>query len=65
MKAFIQKVSSASVSVDDETVGAIGKGLLVLWGVAEGDSESDVRYLAEKSVIFVYFPTTKAISIAP
>jgi len=44
----IQRVSSASVSVDGETVGRIGPGLLVLLGVAQGDAETDIAYVAGK-----------------
>lgn len=49
MKAVLQRVSSASVAVDGETVGAIGQGLMVLLGVEKGDADSDTRYLAEKT----------------
>ncbi len=45
----IQRVSSASVSVDGSIVSAISRGLLVLLGVAEDDAEADARYLAEKT----------------
>lgn len=50
MRAVVQRVRSASVSVDDHVVGEIGKGLLVLLGVGKDDSEEDVRYLSEKIV---------------
>lgn len=49
MRAVLQRVSSARVVVENETVGEIGPGLAVLLGVEEGDSESDARYLAEKT----------------
>jgi len=49
MRAVLQRVSWARVVVDKETVGEIGPGLAVLLGVEEGDSESDARYLAEKT----------------
>lgn len=49
MRAVIQRVSEASVSVDRETVGAIGQGLLVLLGVAQGDTPQEAAYLAEKT----------------
>ena len=49
MKAVIQRVSKASVSVDAETVGSIGPGLVVLLGVAQGDTVDDARRLAEKT----------------
>ena len=49
MKAVLQRVSSASVVVADETVGAINQGLLVLLGVEKGDEDSDTRYLVEKT----------------
>jgi D-tyrosyl-tRNA(Tyr) deacylase len=48
MRAVIQRVNRASVEVDGRTVGRIGTGLLVLLGVAKGDTEQDVAYLAEK-----------------
>ena len=48
MKAVIQRVTSASVEVDGQTVGRIQAGLLVLLGVAKGDGESDGRYLVDK-----------------
>jgi D-tyrosyl-tRNA(Tyr) deacylase len=50
MRAVIQRVSRASVTVDGETVGEIGAGLLVLLGVSVDDSEADAGYLAEKTV---------------
>jgi len=49
MRAVLQRVSSARVAVEKETVGEIGEGLMVLLGVEEGDGESDARYLAEKT----------------
>ena len=48
MKAVIQRVTRASVHVEGQTVGQIGSGLLVLLGVAKGDTETDSRYLIEK-----------------
>ena len=50
MRAVIQRVSQARVSVAGKETGAIGSGLLVLLGVKEGDSEKDASYLAEKTV---------------
>ena len=49
MRLVIQRVQNASVTVDGETVSAIGKGLLVLVGVENGDSEEDVKWLAGKT----------------
>ncbi|MBS0663407.1 MAG: D-tyrosyl-tRNA(Tyr) deacylase [Verrucomicrobia bacterium] len=48
MRAVIQRVSSAQVTVAGEIVGRIGPGLLVLVGVQLGDTEEDGRWLAEK-----------------
>lgn len=48
MRAVIQRVSSASVVVDGQTVGACGKGYLILLGVAEGDTELDADLLCKK-----------------
>lgn len=50
MKAVIQRVRSAQVCVDGERVGACGKGLMVLLGVAADDTEEDARLLAAKMV---------------
>jgi D-aminoacyl-tRNA deacylase len=46
--AVVQRVSSASVRVDDRTVGAIERGVLVLLGVERGDAASDAEYIAGK-----------------
>lgn len=48
MRAVVQRVNEASVSVDDEIVGAIGRGLLVYLGAAEEDTDKDLRYMADK-----------------
>lgn len=50
MRALIQRVCSASVTVDGEVVGAIDAGLLVLLGVGHGDGADEVAFLAEKIV---------------
>jgi len=49
MRAVVQRVSQASVVVSQETVGAIGQGLMVLLGVAREDASADAVYLAEKT----------------
>ena len=48
MKSLVQRVSRASVSVNDDVVGKIGPGLVVLLGIARDDSQDDARYLANK-----------------
>jgi D-tyrosyl-tRNA(Tyr) deacylase len=48
MRAVIQRVSSASVTVDGEVVGKIGRGLLILVGVGHSDTEAAADYLVEK-----------------
>ena len=48
MRAVIQRVTEASVEVDGATVGRIGPGFLVLLGVARGDDEQDVAWMADK-----------------
>ena len=48
MRCVVQRVSSASVTVNGETVGAIGQGLMVLIGVSDEDTEADLKYMAEK-----------------
>lgn len=48
MRTVLQRVTYASVCVDGEVVGKIGKGLLVLLGVCDEDTESDLTYMADK-----------------
>lgn len=48
MRAVLQRVTRASVRVEGETVGEIGRGLVVLVGVAHDDAEPDAVYLSEK-----------------
>ncbi len=48
MRALVQRVTSASVSIEGETVGKIGQGFLILLGVKEGDTPELSDYLAEK-----------------
>lgn len=50
MRIVIQRVQNASVSIGGEVVSAIGKGLLVLVGVENGDTEEDMRWLCGKTV---------------
>ena len=56
MKALLQRVTRASVSVGGEVVGRIGQGLVVFVGVASGDTEKDAQYLAQKIVSLRIFP---------
>ena len=56
VRLVIQRVSEASVSVDDEIVGAIGTGLLVLVGVRDGDDEETAQRLATKTAELRIFP---------
>ena len=56
MRAVIQRVSRASVTVEGRAVSEIGPGLLVLLGVAQGDAESDADYLADKVANLRIFP---------
>jgi len=50
VKALIQRVSSGSVTVDNETVGSIEKGLVVLLGVTHSDSEKDIDFIINKII---------------
>ncbi|MFC1900319.1 D-aminoacyl-tRNA deacylase [Chloroflexota bacterium] len=49
MKALLQRVTGASVSISGEVVGEIGQGLVVFVGVADGDTERDADYLVQKT----------------
>jgi len=48
LRAVIQRVTRANVKVDNQTIGEIEKGLVVLLGVSKNDSQADADYLAEK-----------------
>ena len=48
MRAVVQRVKEADVSVDNQITGSINKGLMVLLGVEEGDTEADAVYMADK-----------------
>lgn len=56
MRVVAQRVSSASVKVDGELTGSIGGGLLILLGVARGDTEADAEYLVAKLAGLRIFP---------
>jgi len=65
MKALVQRVTGASVSVSGRVMGKIGQGLVVLLGIARADSEEDARYLASKIVnlrIFAQEASENALS---
>lgn len=50
MRAVIQRVNHAKVTIDGNVRGEIGRGLLVLLGVGEGDEEKDLRYIEKKTL---------------
>jgi len=56
VRAVVQRVAEASCRVEGEPVGAIGPGLVVLLGVAHGDTEKDAEYLADKVLHLRVFP---------
>ncbi len=57
MRVVIQRVKKASVKIDKKIVGQIGRGLVVLLGVGEGDKESDAEFLVEKIINLRIFET--------
>jgi D-tyrosyl-tRNA(Tyr) deacylase len=56
LKAVLQRVTRASVAVGGETVAAVGRGLVVLLGAAQGDGPDDARKLAKKTAELRIFP---------
>jgi len=56
VKALVQRVSEASVSTGGGVVGRIGRGLVILVGIASGDTEKDINYLVPKIVNLRIFP---------
>lgn len=61
MRLVIQRVSRASVSIGGEIHSAIGPGLMVLVGIADGDTEEDVRWLAAKTAAMRIFPDDNGV----
>ena len=61
MRAVVQRVSSASVTVDGRVAGAIGRGLLILVGIAVDDTESDATYVGEKIAGLRVFPDDEGL----
>ncbi|TVR39710.1 MAG: D-tyrosyl-tRNA(Tyr) deacylase [Cryomorphaceae bacterium] len=59
MRAVIQRVAEASVQVENQVVGAIGKGLLILLGIEHDDDEQDAVWLAEKIAALRIFSDTE------
>ena len=61
MRLVIQRVAEAAVDIDGKTVGKIGRGLMVLIGVAVGDTEADAEWLAAKTVAMRIFPDENGV----
>lgn len=61
MRLVIQRVSRASVDIDGTTVGAIGRGLMVLCGVGVGDTPAQAVKLAAKTVAMRIFPDERGV----
>ncbi|QDV27285.1 D-aminoacyl-tRNA deacylase [Aureliella helgolandensis] len=61
MRAVVQRVTEASVTVDEQVVGAISSGLLVLLGVEQGDADDDLKYLVNKTAGLRIFPDEQGL----
>ena len=59
MKALVQRVSTAEVTVDGRTVGSIGQGLLVLAGFGHGDEARDLKWMTRKLTSLRIFPDSE------
>ena len=62
MRAVVQRVTEASVTVDGETIGRIGTGLCVLLGVSTSDTEADADYIADKLAVLRIFDDENGVS---
>ena len=56
MRALLQRVAGASVSIEGEIAASIGRGLVILLGVSRQDTEEDARYLVDKTLNLRVFP---------
>ena len=61
MRLVIQRVSEASVTIEGELFSSIGTGLMVLVGIAEGDTPADVEWLAAKTAAMRIFPDENGV----
>lgn len=61
MRLVIQRVADASVTIDGELFSNIGPGLMVLVGIAEGDTPADVEWLAAKTAAMRIFPDENGV----
>lgn len=61
MRLVIQRVNEASVTIDGEVFSRIGKGLMVLVGIAEGDTSADVEWLVVKTAAMRIFPDENGV----
>jgi len=61
MRAVVQRVSNASVTIDQKIAGEIGKGLLILIGIEENDTDSDIDWLSSKLVNLRIFSDQKGL----
>lgn len=61
MRLVIQRVNEASVAIEGKLISSIAKGLMILVGIAEGDSQSDVDWLAAKTAAMRIFPDEKGV----
>ncbi len=61
MRLVIQRVSEASVSISGSLYSAIGRGLMILVGVADGDTPADVEWLVAKTAAMRIFPDDKGV----
>ena len=61
MRVVIQRVSEASVKVDNQITGSINKGLLILVGIEEADTQEDIKWLSSKIVYLRIFPDAAGV----
>ena len=61
MRAVVQRVTNSSVTVDEQITGQIGKGLMVLIGVEDGDTEKDAEYIAKKVTALRVFDDAEGV----
>ena len=61
MRAVVQRVTKSSVTVEEQITGQIGKGLMVLIGVEDGDTEKDAEYIAKKVTALRVFDDAEGV----